>query len=97
MDNTQIQNKTISEIAYFVSRDWSKRSPLHEVYLSALRGVHCVNIRDNQNNHYMYGSDSAQSVVLYFLCNASAYRGDNAKMVKAELKRRLRESGYLIK
>jgi hypothetical protein len=33
-----------------------------------------------------FGSDSADSVILYFLSNARAYRGDDAKRIKAELK-----------
>lgn len=35
-----------------------------------------------------YIEDSGLSVVLYFLANAQQYRGDKAKMIKAELKRR---------
>jgi hypothetical protein len=30
--------------------------------------------------------DSAESVVLYFLANASSYRGDKAREYKAELR-----------
>ena len=33
-----------------------------------------------------YGYDSAKSVVLYFLANASTFRGPKAKELKAELK-----------
>jgi hypothetical protein len=33
-----------------------------------------------------YGMDSGKSIVLYFLSNASSYRGDKAKALKAELK-----------
>ena len=33
-----------------------------------------------------YGFDDARSIVLYFLSNASSYRGDAAKAHKAELK-----------
>jgi hypothetical protein len=36
------------------------------------------------------GFDSARSVVLYFLSNASSWRGDVAKRVKAELKAHLK-------
>lgn len=35
-----------------------------------------------------YVEDSGLSVVLYFLSNAQQYRGDKARMIKAELKRR---------
>jgi len=33
-----------------------------------------------------YGADSARSVVAYFLGNASTFRGEQAKALKAELK-----------
>lgn len=33
-----------------------------------------------------YGHDSAKSIVLYFLSNASSWRGDVARRIKAELK-----------
>jgi hypothetical protein len=33
-----------------------------------------------------YYADSGKSVVLYFLSNASSYRGETAKRLKAELK-----------
>ena len=33
-----------------------------------------------------YGYDSAESIVCYFLSNASSFRGEDAKRIKAELK-----------
>jgi hypothetical protein len=33
-----------------------------------------------------YGYDSGKSIVLYFLSNATSWRGDNARRIKAELK-----------
>jgi hypothetical protein len=33
-----------------------------------------------------YYDDSAESVVLYFLSNASGWRGDDAKRIKSELR-----------
>lgn len=34
-----------------------------------------------------YYADSAKSIVLYFLANASSWRGEDAKRIKAELKK----------
>lgn len=34
-----------------------------------------------------YGCDSAKSIVLYFLSNATGWRGADAKRIKAELKK----------
>jgi hypothetical protein len=47
-------------------------------YLRAMRELSTVN--DS------YGSDSAESVVLYFLSNAATWRGETARRIKAELK-----------
>jgi hypothetical protein len=33
-----------------------------------------------------FGYDSAESIVQYFLANASTWRGDDARRIKAELK-----------
>jgi len=33
-----------------------------------------------------YGLDSGKSIVLYFLANASTWRGEDARRIKAELK-----------
>ena len=41
----------------------------------------------------MYGCDTAASVVRYFLANASTWRGEVAKRVKAELNAMLKEYG----
>jgi hypothetical protein len=33
-----------------------------------------------------YGYDSGESIVRYFLCNATTWRGAHARRIKAELK-----------
>jgi hypothetical protein len=33
-----------------------------------------------------YGADSAESVVIYFLGNATTWRGEDARRIKSELK-----------
>lgn len=33
-----------------------------------------------------YGYESAKSIILYFLANASTWRGETAKKIKSELK-----------
>ena len=66
-------------IAQEVRRDWgSKVNYAAKPYLDAMGSLD--KISDN------YGMDSAKSVVLYFLSNASSWRGETAKRVKAELK-----------
>lgn len=36
----------------------------------------------------MYGADDLRGIVIYFLSNASSFRGETAKRIKAELKRK---------
>ena len=71
--------RPISAIAAEIKKDWgSKVCPAAKPYLDAM--LQLTNITDK------YFADDAESIILYFLCNASGYRGDNAKRLKAELK-----------
>jgi len=73
-----MENRTISAIALDISRDWRNVNYAAKPYLSAMR--HLDSMRDT------YYADSAASVVRYFLANASGYRGERARALKAELK-----------
>jgi hypothetical protein len=42
----------------------------------------------------MYGQDSALSIIAYFLSNATTWRGDDARRLKAELREILKQHGY---
>lgn len=76
-----LQNMTLSQLAYAIRKDWgSKVNFAAKPYLEAMTCLESVS--DS------YGMDSGKSIVLYFLCNASTYRGETAKLIKAELKRR---------
>jgi hypothetical protein len=71
--------RNLAAIAVEISRDWGgKINYAARPYLSAMRGMDSI--------HDDYGADSGKSVVLYFLSNASAWRGEVAKRIKAELK-----------
>jgi hypothetical protein len=70
--------QTISTIAREISRDWKNVNYAAKPYLEAMRSL------DSASDSYGY--DSAKSIVSYFLCNASGYRGDTAKAHKAALK-----------
>ena len=71
---------SISEIARLIRRDWKKVYFGATPYLSAMACMEKVT--DN------YGCDSGASIVNYFLCNASTWRGEVAKAVKKELNKR---------
>ena len=71
---------TLSQIAREIRKDWKKVNYGAEPYLRAMAQL--TSVSDN------YGYDSGKSIVLYFLGNANAWRGEVAREVKAELKRR---------
>lgn len=77
----QIETCTISKLAQMIRKDWKdKVNYAAKPYLNAMLEIGYIN--DN------YGCESARDVVIYFLSNASSWRGETARLVKAELKRR---------
>lgn len=66
-------------IARDIRINWAKVNYAAKPYLDAMAQLD--GIGDN------YYADSAKSVVLYFLANAGSWRGEEAKRVKAELKK----------
>jgi hypothetical protein len=75
----QSEKRSLSTIAAEIRKDWgSKVNFAAKPYLSAMAGLDTI---EDQ-----YGYDSARSIVLYFLSNASSWRGETAKRIKAELK-----------
>jgi hypothetical protein len=74
--------RSLSTIAREISRDWAKPYFGAVPYLDAMQGLNAI------TDKYYY--DSADSVVRYFLANATAWRGDKAREIKAELKAMLK-------
>lgn len=79
--NANIGTMTVSAIARLIHRHWAKVNYGAEPYLEAMVSLESVNDP--------YYKDSGKSVVLYFLANAGTWRGDVAKAVKSELKKRV--------
>jgi hypothetical protein len=83
--NTTATNPTpqiprfIYEIAAEIRKSWKNVYFGAVPYLEAMESLHTI---DN-----MYGCDSAKSIILYFLSNATTWRGEDAKRIKAELKK----------
>ena len=73
-----IQNRPLNAIARDIRNDWKNPYYGAKPYLDAMASLDSIN--DN------YGWDSADSIVRYFLCNASTWRGETAKAIKKELK-----------
>jgi len=65
-------------IAREISADWKKPYFGAVPYLQAMATLN--DIRED------YIHDSGKSIVLYFLSNATTWRGETARRVKAELK-----------
>jgi hypothetical protein len=75
-------SRPIHEIAREINDDWrligKGVSPYARPYLDAMHALNSIN-----DNFY---EDSADSVIRYFLANASTWRGEKAKEIKKELK-----------
>lgn len=69
--------RTISEIAREIARTWPKVNFAAVPYLDAMKSLGTL-----AENYYQ---DTAESVVLYFLSNATTWRGEDARRIKAEL------------
>lgn len=70
--------RPLYEIAHEIKSDWKKVNYAAVPYLDAMATL--TNVSDK------YICDSGESIVLYFLSNASSWRGEVAKRIKAELK-----------
>lgn len=75
--------RPLFEIADEIRRDWQaqrkdgKVPPAADAYLRPMQTLNSIND--------MYHLDTARSVVLYFLANASTWRGPVAQRIKKEL------------
>lgn len=70
--------RPLCAIASDIRKEWKTVSPHAEPYLRAMHSLRRIT-----DPYYM---DSGRSVVLYFLSNASGFRGEKAKELKQELK-----------
>jgi hypothetical protein len=72
------ENRSIRSIALDIESEWTKVNYAARPYLDAMLELNSINDK--------YYEDSAKSIILYFLANASSFRGERAKVLKAELK-----------
>jgi len=70
--------RKLFEIANDIDKNWPKVYFGARPYLQAM--ISMENITDD------YGADSGKSIVMYFLANAQAWRGEHARRIKTELK-----------
>ena len=74
--------RPIYQIAADIKTEWSKVGK--GVNFAAKPYLDAMLTLDKITDHYMF--DSADSIVRYFLCNASSFKGVRAKELKAEQK-----------
>lgn len=79
---TKLRAMNIAQIAGVIARDWKQVYFGAVPYLQAMRSLD--KISDN------YGQDDGRGIVAYFLSNATKWKGETARAVKAELKRRMK-------
>lgn len=73
-----IEHRPLSVIAADIRRNWLNVYFGAVPYLDAMRQLSSID-----DDYY---ADSAKSVVLYFLSNATTWRGEHARRIKSELK-----------
>ena len=73
-----MQNRPLYTIAADIRSDWKKVNYAAVPYLDAMQQLNSID--DN------FILDSARSIVRYFLSNATTWRGEKAREIKAELK-----------
>jgi hypothetical protein len=74
-----VEPRSLSAIARDIRRTWPK------IYFAAVPYLQAMAQLDGIDSDY--GQDSAKSIVLYFLSNATTWRGEDARRLKAELKK----------
>jgi len=70
--------RKIYQIAQSIKKEWKDPHYTAVPYLNAM-----LELEEITDNYY---ADSAKSVVLYFLSNASTFKGEKARELKKELK-----------
>ena len=77
-----IKDKPIWHIARLIRKNWAKPKYSAVPYINAMLQIESVD--------GMFGADTSRDVVTRFLINASGWRGEAAREIKAELKRRIK-------
>lgn len=72
------QTRSIKTISKEIREDWKNISPAAAPYLEAMDTL--------EKPEDEYGCERADGVILYFLSNATTWRGETARRIKAELK-----------
>lgn len=82
----ELSEMKLYELAREIRRDWKNINYAARPYLDAMSDL--IELTD-AFNYESY--DSGANIVRYFLSNASSWRGQRAREIKAELNRRLKQ------
>ena len=74
-------NRTLSEIAKDILQHWKNPYFGAKPYIQAMLLINSA----DPKAHYL--AESADGIVAYFLANATTFRGEDARRIKAELKK----------
>ena len=98
LHDQNLSTLSIAALANLIAEDWPKATEVgtptafgnmgqHPAnpYLTVMQGMHAVDPKG-----ITYGMEDAKTIILYFLSNATHWRGETAKAIKAELKRRIK-------
>jgi hypothetical protein len=75
---------SIKELANLINKDWKQGGKAHYGALPYLEAMHSIKSIEGR-----YGPDSARSIVIYFLANASQWKRELASAVKLVLRNRI--------
>lgn len=78
MSTTTVEPRSIATIAREIRRTWRQVNYAAVPYLEAMSSL------DKITDKYI--ADDGETIVIYFLSNATTWKGDDAKRIKAELK-----------
>lgn len=78
----ELSEMKLYELAREIRRDWKNVNYAARPYLDAMSSLNELS--------GSYGHDSGEGIVRYFLANATGWRGQKAREIKAELTRRLK-------
>jgi len=81
-EGNQKMTRSLNTIANDIRKDWTKPNYAAVPYLDAMGSLSTM-----QDKFYF---DDAESVVRYFLSNATSWKGETARAIKAELKSMLK-------
>jgi hypothetical protein len=73
--------RALHQIAKEIRADWAKVNYGAEPYLEAMSSLNSIN-----DKYYL---DDAREIIMYFLSNASTWRGEKAREIKKELNQML--------